>query len=69
MHVLGVAPINFSSFFFDTVFTFWNIFRVFTLGIGYGVSTALVKGIAKNGGGKSEFIADKDRIQPKVVNL
>ncbi|XP_053392399.1 von Willebrand factor A domain-containing protein 5A-like isoform X2 [Mercenaria mercenaria] len=43
--------------------------RVFTLGIGHGVSTALVKGMANNGGGKAEFIAGQDRIQPKVISL
>ncbi|XP_060552028.1 von Willebrand factor A domain-containing protein 5A-like [Ruditapes philippinarum] len=43
--------------------------RVFTLGIGHGVSTALIDGIARNGGGKSEFITGKDRIQPKVISL
>ncbi|XP_045212788.2 von Willebrand factor A domain-containing protein 5A-like isoform X2 [Mercenaria mercenaria] len=43
--------------------------RVFSLGIGHGVSTALVKGIAKNGGGKAEFIVGGDRVQSKVVSL
>ncbi|XP_060569595.1 von Willebrand factor A domain-containing protein 5A-like isoform X2 [Ruditapes philippinarum] len=43
--------------------------RVFTLGIGHGVSTALIDGIARNGGGKSEFISGEDRIQPKVISL
>ncbi|XP_053392403.1 von Willebrand factor A domain-containing protein 5A-like isoform X2 [Mercenaria mercenaria] len=43
--------------------------RVFTLGIGDGVSTALVKGIASNGGGKAEIIDGEERIQSKVVSL
>ena len=39
---------------------------MFTLGIGNGVSTSLIQGIARAGNGKAEFISDKDRIQPKV---
>ena len=42
------------------------IFRVFTLGIGSGVSTTLIKRVAEAGNGKAEFILDKDRIQQKV---
>ncbi|XP_053391795.1 von Willebrand factor A domain-containing protein 5A-like [Mercenaria mercenaria] len=43
--------------------------RVFSLGIGHGMSTALVKGIANNGGGKAEFTVGGDRVQSKVVSL
>ena len=39
---------------------------MFTLGIGSGVSSSLIKGVARAGNGKAEFIADTDRIQPKV---
>ncbi|KAL4230179.1 von Willebrand factor A domain-containing protein 5A [Mactra antiquata] len=43
--------------------------RVFSVGIGEGASTSLVKGIAFNGNGKAEFISSGARIQPKVVSL
>ncbi len=43
-------------------------FRVFTFGIGSGASTTLVNGLAKAGGGTSEFIKEGERMQPKVRN-
>ena len=47
-------------------FNFFIYYRVFTFGIGSGVSTELVKGIAKAGNGKAEFIYEGEQMQPKV---
>ncbi|XP_043937299.1 von Willebrand factor A domain-containing protein 5A-like [Protopterus annectens] len=41
--------------------------RFFTLGIGEGASTSLIKGMAKASHGKYEFITGKDRMQKKVL--
>ena len=41
-------------------------FRVHTFGVGENVSKRLVKGMARAGRGRSEFIAIKDRMQSKV---
>ena len=41
-------------------------YRVFTFGIGSGVSTELVRGIARAGNGRAEFVYEGERIQPKV---
>ncbi|OWF43481.1 von Willebrand factor A domain-containing protein 5A-like [Mizuhopecten yessoensis] len=43
--------------------------RMFSVGIGEGVSTALVKGLAKAGKGRAEFVKGNDRLQTKVVSL
>ena len=44
----------------------YTCFRVFTLGIGSGVSTSLIEGLARAGNGKAEFISNNDLIQSKV---
>ena len=40
--------------------------RCFTFGIGSGVSTSLVRGLAQAGNGTAEFIQSGERLQPKV---
>lgn len=44
-------------------------YRVFTLGIGYGASTSLVKGIARAGNGCAVFIEEDGSIQAKVLDV
>ncbi|WAQ96474.1 VWA5A-like protein [Mya arenaria] len=41
--------------------------RVFAVGVGSGVSTFLVNGVVRAGKGLAEFIADDERIQPKMA--
>ncbi|XP_066523543.1 von Willebrand factor A domain-containing protein 5A-like isoform X6 [Hoplias malabaricus] len=41
--------------------------RCFTFGIGEGASTALITGMAREGGGHAQFITGTDRMQPKVM--
>ena len=43
--------------------------RVFTFGIGSGVSTALVNRVAKAGKGKAVFISSKERMQARVMEV
>ncbi|XP_046359724.2 von Willebrand factor A domain-containing protein 5A-like isoform X2 [Haliotis rufescens] len=43
--------------------------RVFTVGIGDGVSTSLVRNVAKAGGGEVEFVTGTDKLQEKVMKL
>uniref|UniRef100_A0A3Q2NNB8 VIT domain-containing protein n=1 Tax=Fundulus heteroclitus TaxID=8078 RepID=A0A3Q2NNB8_FUNHE len=40
---------------------------VLTFGIGAGASSALINGMAKEGGGHAQFITGTDRMQPKVM--
>ncbi|XP_053729808.1 von Willebrand factor A domain-containing protein 5A-like isoform X4 [Synchiropus splendidus] len=41
--------------------------RCFSFGIGEGASTALINGLAKEGGGHAQFITGAERMQPKVM--
>ncbi|XP_077422530.1 von Willebrand factor A domain-containing protein 5A-like isoform X3 [Vanacampus margaritifer] len=41
--------------------------RCFSFGIGEGASTALINGLAKEGGGHAQFITGADRMQAKVM--
>ncbi|XP_044209469.1 von Willebrand factor A domain-containing protein 5A-like isoform X2 [Thunnus albacares] len=41
--------------------------RCFSFGIGEGASSALINGLAKEGGGHAQFITGTDRMQPKVM--
>ncbi|XP_054868031.1 von Willebrand factor A domain-containing protein 5A-like [Amphiprion ocellaris] len=41
--------------------------RCFCFGIGEGASSALINGLAKEGGGHAQFIRGTDRMQPKVM--
>ncbi|GAB1605113.1 von Willebrand factor A domain-containing protein 5A-like isoform X3 [Argonauta hians] len=43
--------------------------RYFTIGIGSGASTELVKGIARAGNGKAEFVMTNDNLKSKVIRL
>ncbi|XP_036005702.1 von Willebrand factor A domain-containing protein 5A isoform X8 [Fundulus heteroclitus] len=41
--------------------------RCFSFGIGEGASSALINGMAKEGGGHAQFVTGTDRMQPKVM--
>lgn len=41
--------------------------RCFSFGIGEGASSALINGLAKEGGGHAQFITGSARMQPKVI--
>ncbi|KAJ4253303.1 hypothetical protein NW762_010458 [Fusarium torreyae] len=43
--------------------------RVFSLGIGAGVSTSLVEGIARAGNGFSQTVSDNEKMDKKVVRM
>jgi len=51
----------------DVVHKNANNSRVFTIGIGEGASTSLVKGVARAGCGRAEFIKENERMQPLVM--
>lgn len=44
------------------------VVRVFTVGIGDGVSTSLVRNVAKAGGGEVEFVTGTDKLQEKACS-
>ncbi|XP_063350146.1 von Willebrand factor A domain-containing protein 5A-like isoform X4 [Pelmatolapia mariae] len=44
-----------------------NSHRCFSFGIGEGASSALINGMAKEGGGHAQFITGTDRMQAKVM--
>ncbi|XP_041660276.1 von Willebrand factor A domain-containing protein 5A-like isoform X2 [Cheilinus undulatus] len=44
-----------------------HLHRCFSFGIGEGASSALISGLAKEGGGHAQFITGTDRMQPKVM--
>lgn len=43
--------------------------RMFSVGIGEGASTALIKGLARAGRGRSEMVYQQDKLQLKVMGL
>ncbi|VDN15060.1 unnamed protein product [Dibothriocephalus latus] len=43
--------------------------RLFAIGLGDGVSTSLVTGVARAGGGKSAFVRNEERLQPVVLQI
>uniref|UniRef100_A0A8C9Y8I2 VIT domain-containing protein n=1 Tax=Sander lucioperca TaxID=283035 RepID=A0A8C9Y8I2_SANLU len=43
--------------------------RCFSFGIGKGASSALINGLAKEGGGHAQFITGTDRMEPKVMRF
>ena len=40
---------------------------MFSVGIGHGASTSLVKGIAQKGRGRWEMVIQQDQLQTKVI--
>lgn len=46
-----------------------NPLRVFSLGIGSGVSSSLVEGIARSGGGFAQFVDDNEKMDKRLVRM
>ena len=46
-----------------------NRVRVFSIGIGYGASTQLIRGVAQAGGGRAVFVSENERMQTKIMSL
>lgn len=56
----------------DQLFTFVNgtkDARFFTLGLGTGVSSALVEGVARAGNGFAQFVSDGEKMDKRVVRM
>jgi hypothetical protein len=43
--------------------------RVFPIGIGGGVSTALIEGIARAGRGFAQMVTDNEKLDSKIVRM
>ena len=49
--------------------TIGNRIRVFTLGIGSGVTSALIEGIARAGKGFAQTVVEEEKMDKKVVRM
>lgn len=43
--------------------------RVFPIGIGGGVSSALIEGVARSGGGFAQMVANNEKLDSKIVRM
>lgn len=46
-----------------------NAVRIFTLGVGSGVSSALIEGVARAGNGFAQMVTDSEKMDKKVVRM